>query len=265
MARQGKDLWTCAVEDNHGAVVALEVLTLYDGGKTGWLDALRVHPLAQGRGLAFLVQETLVQFARDVLQVKQVRSNTAVQNAASRRLFAKCGLVEHKQWGLAMPAGDIALGDKSQSDGALDAWTSRLATSLPTAGSSPPSLSEYQDSAAGLFGFFKERLELEVILQYWKVYDLTLPAVEALLDSGKHERPWVGRDPGTGEVCSLSWATWVRDGEGLSAFITVYHRSDWECLRAHTLMEIERAREQGARMVMLFYDFECEPELHGCG
>ena len=49
MERQGKDLWSQCIADAEG-VAGLEVLTLYDQGRTGWLDALRVHPRAQGQG-----------------------------------------------------------------------------------------------------------------------------------------------------------------------------------------------------------------------
>lgn len=60
-----------------GSLRALEVLSLLDEGETGWLAALRVHPLARRKGCARRLQQYLVQLAESKLQgIKKLRYTT---------------------------------------------------------------------------------------------------------------------------------------------------------------------------------------------
>merc|ERR1712216_967752 len=98
MAQQGDGLWTLAAEDDDGMVTGMEVLSLMDEGRTGWLDALRVHPRSLGQGLALRIQRELTAFALDHLKLERVRYCTPATNTASRKLATACGLHAATSW-----------------------------------------------------------------------------------------------------------------------------------------------------------------------
>ena len=60
---------------------------------------------------------------------------------------------------------------------------------------------------------------------------------------------------------SLAWTAHMKDGEGLTAFITVYAKTEASYMQ-HVIMELESAIEAGASFAMIFYDFGLEPGLH---
>eukprot|EP00041_Stephanoeca_diplocostata_P025478 m.668344 g.668344 ORF g.668344 m.668344 type:complete len:396 (-) comp22755_c0_seq16:1349-2536(-) len=84
-----------------GSLRALEVLSLFDEGQTGWLAALRVHPLARRKGCARRLQQHLVHLAESKLRgIKKLRYTTGSWNEASLRLATACGLEQKYSWGV---------------------------------------------------------------------------------------------------------------------------------------------------------------------
>jgi N-acetylglutamate synthase-like GNAT family acetyltransferase len=74
-----------------GRVVAVANLRLLEGGRTGWMEGLRVHPDCRGKGYANEMTHLLVQKAED-LGVERLRYTTGDNNAASLRLASMAGL-----------------------------------------------------------------------------------------------------------------------------------------------------------------------------
>ncbi len=71
-------------------LVALANLRVIEGGRTGWMEGLRVHPDYRGRGFADALTEHVIRKAKD-LRVQRLRYTTSVENVASLRLAAKFG------------------------------------------------------------------------------------------------------------------------------------------------------------------------------
>ena len=73
-----------------GRVVAVANLRLLEGGRTGWMEGLRVHPDYRGKGYANEMTHFLVRKAED-LGVERLRYTTGDNNAASLRLASMAG------------------------------------------------------------------------------------------------------------------------------------------------------------------------------
>ena len=84
------DSHTAAVEEN-GHVVALANLRVIDHGRTAWMEGLRVHPNARGKGMASLLTYHLVELAQG-LDAERIRYTTASDNGASLHLAASVGM-----------------------------------------------------------------------------------------------------------------------------------------------------------------------------
>jgi N-acetylglutamate synthase-like GNAT family acetyltransferase len=73
-----------------GRVVTVANLRLLEGGRTGWMEGLRVHPDFRGRGYANEMTRFLVRKAED-LGVERLRYTTGENNAASLKLASMAG------------------------------------------------------------------------------------------------------------------------------------------------------------------------------
>ena len=91
-----------------GRVTACENLQLLDGGRTAWLEALRVHPEARGRGAAKTLQLFMTEQVARSTGAECVRYTTASWNTASIRLAQHCGLTEAQKWGLHFVSDGVA-------------------------------------------------------------------------------------------------------------------------------------------------------------
>jgi N-acetylglutamate synthase-like GNAT family acetyltransferase len=76
--------------EQDGQVVAVANLRLLEGGRTGWMEGLRVHPDYRGKGYANAMTHFLVRKAED-LGVERLRYTTGDNNAASLRLASMAG------------------------------------------------------------------------------------------------------------------------------------------------------------------------------
>lgn len=78
------------IEDD-GHIIALANLRVVDDGKTGWMEALRVHPSYRGKGLATILTQHVVQLAMNI-PVKHIRYTTAASNKTSLHLAETVGM-----------------------------------------------------------------------------------------------------------------------------------------------------------------------------
>ncbi|TFG26503.1 GNAT family N-acetyltransferase [Candidatus Thorarchaeota archaeon] len=84
------DSYPVGIEDD-GHIIALANLRVIDDGKTGWMEALRVHPSYRGKGLATILTQHIVQLAMNI-PVKRIRYTTAVSNKTSLHLAESVGM-----------------------------------------------------------------------------------------------------------------------------------------------------------------------------
>ena len=76
--------------EQDGRVVAVANLRLLEGGRTGWMEGLRVHPDYRGKGYANEMTRFLVRKAED-FGIERLRYTTGDNNAASLKLASMAG------------------------------------------------------------------------------------------------------------------------------------------------------------------------------
>jgi GNAT superfamily N-acetyltransferase len=79
----------CGLE-TEGKIVAVASLVLIEGGITGWMEGLRVHPDYRNRGFADALTEYIVEKGRE-LHVQRLRYTTSTENTGSLRIGEKNG------------------------------------------------------------------------------------------------------------------------------------------------------------------------------
>jgi GNAT superfamily N-acetyltransferase len=85
-----KDSHPVGIEYN-GHIIALANLRVIDNGRTGWMEALRVHPNHRGKGLATILTQHVVRLAKNI-PVSRIRYTTAVGNETSLHLAETVGM-----------------------------------------------------------------------------------------------------------------------------------------------------------------------------
>lgn len=81
------------VIDYKSRVVSVANLKVIEGGRTGWMEGLRVHPRYKKRGLGALMTQHLVKAASD-LGVERLRLTAAMDNTPSLKLAREVGMSE---------------------------------------------------------------------------------------------------------------------------------------------------------------------------
>lgn len=264
-SQEAGDLWTLGVEDGDGNLAGLEVLSPHDGGKTGWLDALRVHPDFRRKGLAQLIQQRLVDVAFE-LKFERVRFVTSSVISASRRLGALCGLTTVAEWGLLFPCGDISSSRVGQTgdDGVmvLLKYAATVREALKSVGPAIPVDANRELSIDELMAYSKHMGEAHLI-QTFKAYDWTPENLKLLF--GMLQRPMASMCE-EDQIQSFSWAKYSRDATGLTAFVTLYSGcDDIVGILSHLAAQLDAALSAGAGSVIVTYPFKSEEQLYCLG
>lgn len=264
LKREGIDLWSAGLEDEQGVLVGLEMLTLLDKGKTGYVDALRVHPRARGCGVALKIQKHLIGIAKDQLKLPRVRYTTSTANTASRKLAARCGFCTVAKWGMITPGGDAAGGDTgSVGENGKDALV-KYAQSVQVqldqlGGHAALKFNSSSVSAQELVAYACQH-NTAFLLQMFKAYDFTVENVQKLLGDDKCSKPITATRVGDGHIDSFSWTVLNSDAHGITAFITIYADTLVSVL-AHLVEQLHAVINVGACYVMIKYNLDLEPEL----
>ncbi len=79
-------------------IVAFMLLDMLDGGATGWLEALRVHPDHRKQGLARKISSLVNWQAKSKRGCSRVRYTTTTRNQASLKIAHGLGMVETQRW-----------------------------------------------------------------------------------------------------------------------------------------------------------------------
>ncbi|TRO54973.1 GNAT family N-acetyltransferase [Candidatus Bathyarchaeota archaeon] len=74
-----------------GRIVAFANLNVIDGGKTGWLEHMRVHFRYRKRGFAWAMTQHLLAEA-EARNLNRVRLTTAIENEATRQIATQIGM-----------------------------------------------------------------------------------------------------------------------------------------------------------------------------
>lgn len=177
-----------------GHIIALANLRVIDDGKTGWMEALRVHPDYRGKGLATTLTQHVVQLARSI-PVKRIRYTTGVDNETSLHLAESVGM--KRRFNLAVH------------------WQQNL-SEITWRMSGPPLL---EVSAEELYQDLKEvdLLPFNIIIYDWKALDAT-PA--GLSKIGETAQFWIQKSAGKFTSFSLGLVRYSKSG--LQWSFTIY-------------------------------------------
>ncbi len=213
-------------------VVAVANLRLLEGGRTGWMEGLRVHPDCRGKGYANEMTRFLVRTAED-LDIERLRYTTGDNNAASLRLASMAGfqrLLEKTVFWCVKPKRVPALGGY-----------------LPIEEMKPENAFELLKTNPGL-------VPHEVLVYDWKAVDSVPENFEEI--SRDHKFFLALKDE---KLDSMSFGHSRQDLEKTWGF-TVY-AGDSEGFLAQLSFNMGRAIEAGAEWVMVTFGREFEEKL----
>ena len=218
--------------DVDGRIVAVANLRLFEGGRTGWMEGLRVHPDYRGKGYANEMTRFLVRKAED-LGVERLRYTTEDNNAASLRLASMAGfqrLLEKAVFWCVKPKKAPTVRGYLPIEEAKPARAFELLETNPS-------------------------LVLHGVLVYdWKVADSALENFEE-----------IGRDHGffvalkNGKLDSMSFGHSRQDLEKTWGFTV--HASDSKGFLAQVSFNMTRALEASSDSVMSTFEREFEETL----
>jgi N-acetylglutamate synthase-like GNAT family acetyltransferase len=219
--------------EQDGRIVAVANLRLLEGGRTGWMEGLRVHPDYRGKGYANEMTRFLVRKAED-LNIERLRYTTGDNNAASLRLASMAGfqrLLEKTVFWCVKPKRVPAL------RGYLLIEEAKPENAFESLKTNP-------------------RLVLHEVLVYdWKAIDGT---PENFKEIGRDHKFFVALKDG--KLDSMSFGHSRKDLEKTWGF-TVY-AGDSEGFLAQLSFNMGRALEAGAEWVMVTFGREFEEKLH---
>lgn len=208
--------------DVDGQLVAVANLRFANGGRTGWMEGLRVHPGFRGKGYADALTRKLIEKARE-LKMKRLRYTTSTENEASLKLAEKYGFarvfVMRVFW---RPTPKAAL-----SAAAHDSTRASSPTEIYTLLLAHPQL-----------------IPQKILVYDWKALDCTLEGLETI---GKSHEFYVSHEKE--EVDSLSYGTLRRRGETLLWVFTI-HATNTGGFLSHLYRNMAVASERGCNAIM---------------
>jgi ribosomal protein S18 acetylase RimI-like enzyme len=207
-------------------LVAIANLRLVDGGRTGWMEGLRVHPDFRGKGYAHVLTRELMEKAKG-LGVERLRYTTSTENEASLKLAEKYGFARTFEMSVFWrPNLDAA---PSKANGYLIRQT-RPQEVYALLQASPDLVSQ------------------KVLIFDWKALDCTLESLETL---GKSHEFYASL--AEGEVDSLSYGSSRHRGEILLWVFTIYATEPRGFL-SHLYHNVAIALERGCSATMGTYE-----------
>lgn len=211
-------------------LVAVANLRLADGGRTGWMEGLRVHPDFRVKGYAHALTQELIEKAKE-LGVMRLRYTTSTENEASLKLAEKYGFARVFEMSVF--------------------WRPNPKAALPGATHHSTRASSSSEVYASVQAN-PHLIPCKVLVFDWKALDCTLEGLEML---GKSHEFYVS--PEKGEVNSLSYGTLRRRGEILLWVFTIHAISPRRFL-SHLYRNTASALERGCNAIMGTYDVKFE-------
>ena len=216
-------------------VVAVANLRVVEGGRTGWMEGLRVHPDFRGRGYANALTRELLEEASE-LGVQRLRYTTGSQNEASLRLAEKYGFVRVLE---------------------MSVFWRPIPKVAPSATAHHPIRVAKPSEVYALLQANPYVVPQKVLVFDWKVLDCTLEGLETV---GKSHEFYVSLEKDV--MDSLSYGSLRRRGEVLLWVFTV-HATDEEGFLAHLYHNVAAALGRRCNAVMCTYGVEFEKAFQG--
>jgi GNAT superfamily N-acetyltransferase len=217
-----------------GHIVALANLRVIDDGKTGWMEALRVHPKHRGKGLATALTQHVVQLARS-LPVKCIRYTTAVGNETSLHLAEGVGM--KRKFNLAV---------HWQENPAEITWRMSASPLLEVSADEV-----FQDLMKS------KLLPFNIIIYDWKALDGT---PEGLAKIGSTAQFWIQKH--AGKVTSFSLGL-IRDAQSGPQWSFTIYATDKSGFLNHFSHHLNMASEKGCMSIFATFGTEYAETLHG--
>lgn len=190
-----KDSHPVGIEYN-GHIVALANLRVIDDGRTGWMEALRVHPNHRGKGLATTLTRYVVQLAKKI-PVERIRYTTHVGNETSLHLAETVNMKRKFDLGVHWQENPAEISWRSSSQALLEVVAHDV----------------YQDLLDA------KLLPFNIIIYDWKALDAT---PEGLAKVGSVARFWIQKKDSKITSFSLGY---TRDAKsGLQWGFTIYSK-----------------------------------------
>ena len=209
-------------------LVAIANLRLVDGGRTGWMEGLRVHPDFRGNGYAHVLTRELMEKAKE-LRVERLRYTTSTENEASLKLAEKYGFARVFEMSVFWRPNLNAA--PSKADGYL------IRQIRP-------------QEVYALLQASPRLISQKVLIFDWKALDCTLESLETL---GKSHESYVSVEKG--EVNSLSYGSFRRRGEILLWVFTIY-ATETRGFLSHLYYNVAVALERGCSAIMGTYELK---------
>ena len=141
-----------------GHVVAVGNLRLVEGGRTGWMEGLRVHPEYRGRGLANDITRHIVGRAEH-LGVGRLRYTTSDENVASLKLAKMAGFSKILRMAVS--------------------WHDKL-KQIPAPADYPPVTKRIPETACDLLKTNVHIIPRGILIYDWKALDSTRKSLEEI-------------------------------------------------------------------------------------
>jgi len=216
-----------------GHIIALANLRVIDDGRTGWMEALRVHPDHRGKGLATTLTRHVVQLAQSI-PVKCIRYTTSVGNETSLHLAEVVGM--KRKFDLAV---------HWQENPAEISW--RM-TGPPLTEVSADEV--YQDLIDA------KLIPFNILIHDWKAFDVTPKGLNKI---GLAARSWIQKR--AGKVTSFSLGFTRDASSGLQWSFTIYASDATEFLN-HLSHHVEMAFQSGCASIFVAFETEYVETLH---
>ena len=228
---RNRDCYTVGI-DVGGHIVAMANLHTIDSGRTGWMEALRVHPKHRGTGLAHVLTEELVREAT-ARGLSRIRYTTDYSNAASIKLAQSVGMKKKMEMGVFWKPKpqQVKIGFKPRR-------LKRL----------------YNDSFEDAIKAGRDLFPEGIIIHDWKANDFDL---EGLSHMAKWARTYVRH---TDDAFTLSLGS-VRQEKVAGWAVSIYS-SDSELFLEDLYAHTQLAAKNGNRFVMGIYQPKYEQVLN---
>ncbi|MDH4214239.1 MAG: GNAT family N-acetyltransferase [Candidatus Thorarchaeota archaeon] len=216
-----------------GHIIALANLRVIDDGKTGWMEALRVHPNHRGKGLATSLTQYVVQLAKSI-PVKCIRYTTSVGNETSLHLAEVVGMKRKFDLAVHWQENPSEISWRMRGFPLLEVSADEVCQDLIDANLIP----------------------FNILIHDWKAFDVTPKGLNKI---GSTARFWVQTRAGKLTSFSLGFARDVSSGMQWS--FTIY-ASDRTGFLDHLSYHIDIASKSGCTSIFVAFETDYVETMH---
>ncbi|MFX1317655.1 MAG: GNAT family N-acetyltransferase [Promethearchaeota archaeon] len=206
-------------------IIAFANLNIIDGGKTGWLEHMRVHFRYRKRGFAWAMTQHLLAQA-EALNLDRVRLITGIENAATRKIATRIGMHQVLQ---------VKLFTKENYRGIR--WKDN---SVPVTACSPAEAYDFLNANPAL-------VTNGIVFYYWHAFDLTKELFPSL---SNQFRFWKTETTDQGGALAFGYCQIFRDAP---MWVSIIYASDMPSFYSALSHQLQVAKEEQAESVLCFH------------